>query len=209
MEIRRMVLGSLANNTYILIGGDEQSTVIVDPSAEAERILEYLSGQGLLLKAILITHGHFDHIGAVSDLVRHTAASVYSHKEELKMMKDPIHNLSMYFTSTHIIAEGFEEVRDKDHLDFGADLQFMAIVVSGHSPKSICYYNKEHGVLFTGDTLFAGSIGRTDYYDGNSRDLITNIKERLLFLPASTKVYPGHGDTTTIGNEKQYNPYLS
>ncbi len=208
MKIKRMVLGGLANNTYIVIGEDGHSTVLIDPAYEPERIIEYLSGQGLELKAMLVTHGHFDHIGAVKKIVEHINVPVITHEEEAKLMSDPIKNLSTYFTARGVTAEATQMIRGKDVLDFGSDLQFKSIIVPGHSPKGVCYYNSDSKVVFTGDTLFSGSMGRTDYYNGDSHDLVKYIKERLLFLPGDTVVYPGHGETTTIANEKKYNPYL-
>ncbi len=208
MIIKTMVLGSLGNNTYIVISDDETSAIVVDPSCEPERIMEYLSGRGLKLKAILVTHGHFDHVGAIPKIVEHMKVPVYTHEVEAKIMMDSIKNLSTYFVSKAICAEATNYVVDKEVLDFGDGLSFKVLIVPGHSPKGCCYYNVEDGTVFTGDTLFAGSIGRTDYYNGDSNDLIKHIKERLMFLPASTKVYPGHGQSTTINNEKTYNPFL-
>ena len=208
MQVKKMVLGGLENNTYFVVGQDGVTTVLVDPAYEAERIIEFLSGQGLRLEAILITHGHFDHIGAVSKIIEHISVPVYAHQEEAKLMEDPIKNLSTYFTSRGVRASASDFVSDKDQLDFGDDLQFKVMVIPGHSPKGVCYYNADAACVFTGDTLYAGSIGRTDYYNGDSHDLIHYIKERLLFLPGGTIIYPGHGQISTIGNEKSYNPYL-
>lgn len=208
MQIIKMVLGGLGNNTYIVIGDDQKTTLLIDPAYEPERIIEFLSGQGLELKAILVTHGHFDHIGAVDKIVEHNSVPVYAHEEEAKLMVDPIKNLSTYFTSREVKATATDFLTDKETIDFGHGLTFRTIVVSGHSPKGICFYNADEKCLFSGDTLFSGSLGRTDYYNGDSDELAKNIKERLMFLPASTKVYPGHGPCTTIGNEKSYNPFL-
>ena len=208
MQIKKMVLGGLGNNTFVVIGDDQKTTLLIDPAYEPERIMEFLTGQGLELKAILVTHGHFDHIGAIDKIVEHNPVPVYAHEVEAKLMNDPIKNLSTYFTSREVMATATDFLADKDHLDFGQGLVFKTIVVPGHSPKSICFYNVEENCIFTGDTLFSGSLGRTDYYNGDAQDLVQNIKERLMFLPASTKVYPGHGPSTTIGNEKSYNPFL-
>lgn len=209
MIIKKMVLGNLKNNTYIAISDNEKNAVIIDPSYEPERIIEYISGLGLTLKAMLITHGHFDHIAAAPMIKKHMDVPVITHEEEAKIMSDPIKNLSTYFIAKQIVAEADTYVKDNEVLDFGDGLTFKAIVVPGHSAKSVCYYNQEDGVVFTGDTLMAGSVGRTDYYHGSSEDLCKAISARLIFLPKETKVYPGHGFETTIGHEKQYNPFLS
>ena len=208
MKIKRMVLGGLANNTYIIIGEEGKKAVVIDPAAEPERILEYLSGQGLALEGILITHGHYDHIGAVEGIKRHLDVPVYTHEEEARMMEDPIRNLSTYFTSMGIKAQADKLVVEGEILSFGDDLSFKTIIVPGHSPKSVCFLAEDQNVVFTGDTLFSGSIGRTDYYNGDQGDLIRYISQKLMFLPGDTKVYPGHGEMTTIANEKAYNPYL-
>ena len=157
----------------------------------------------------MVTHGHYDHIGAVEKVVNHMGVPVITHEDAAKMMADPIRNLSTYFTSRNIKAAADRFVRDGETLDLGAGLVFKVMIVPGHSPKSVCFYNEVLEAVFTGDTLFAGSIGRTDYYDGNRMDLVKNIQEKLMFLPGNTKVYPGHGKNTTIANEKADNPYLN
>lgn len=208
MNVKRMVLGGLANNTYLLVGEDQTSCVIVDPAGEAKRIVDYLEGKELDLKAVLVTHGHYDHIAGLPELLKSKDVPVYAHKDEQRIMKDPIKNLSTYFMSASVSAQATDLIGDMDLLDFGSDLQLKSICVPGHSPKSLCYYHEGSDVLFSGDTLFAGSIGRVDLYDGPESDLIDNIKAKLLVLPDTTKVMPGHGETSTIGKEKDYNPYL-
>lgn len=124
-------------------------------------------------------------------------------------MKDPIRNLSTYFISKEITAEADTFVKDEEVIDFGDGLVFKTIIVPGHSTNSVCYYSGDAGIVFTGDTLMAGSVGRTDYYHGSSDDLQKAICARLMFLPKETKVYPGHGLETTIGHERTFNPYIS
>ncbi|VDN48932.1 conserved protein of unknown function [Petrocella atlantisensis] len=208
MRIEKMVLGNMNNNTYIIIGRDEKTALIVDPSYKPERIIEYISGLGLELKAMLITHGHFDHIGAVDKIKAHYNVPVITHEEEARIMSDSIKNLSTYFLAREVTATADTYIEDGDILDYGDDLVFKVITVPGHSVKGVCYYCQEENVVFTGDTLLAGSIGRTDYYNGNQSDLVEAINNRLMFLPDETKVFPGHGSDTTIRNEKKNNPFL-
>lgn len=208
MKVMTMTLGNMGNNTYIVIDEKNLNCVVIDPSYEPERIIEYISANGYHLKALLITHGHFDHIGAVDMIHDHMKVPVYAHKKEAAIMTDALKNLSTYFLSKEIIATATDYIQDGDLLDFTGELVFEAIGVPGHSPMSICFHHKLTHQLFSGDTLFAGSIGRTDYYEGGSHELVHNIKERLLILHPETKVHPGHGPKTTIATEKQANPYL-
>lgn len=208
MKIKKMVLGNMGNNTYIIIAEDDQSVILVDPSYEPERIIEYISGSGYILKAIFVTHGHFDHIGAIPKIQEHLPVPVITHKDEALLMKDPIKNLSTYFISKEIIAEADLFVDEGDTINYGSDLVFEVLIIPGHSPAGVCYYNPSAGIVFTGDTLFSGSIGRTDYYTGHLGDLVMNIKNKLFFLPNDTLIYPGHGEQSTIEREKLFNPYL-
>lgn len=207
MEIVKVALGDLQANCYIIIN-ELSECVIVDPGAESSKVIELLELRGLTLKAILITHGHFDHIGGVNGLVKHFKVPVYAHEGESVMMSDPKLNLSGVFSQDLISCKADKLIRDDDHINLGVDLEFTAIEVPGHTGHSICFLN-EQGHVFTGDTLFNGAVGRTDLYDGAPRDLIVNIREKLFVLDNEVKVYPGHGMQSTIIHEQSTNPFFS
>jgi glyoxylase-like metal-dependent hydrolase (beta-lactamase superfamily II) len=208
MNVKTMALGDLQTNTYIITDESTKSTVIIDPAGDAVSILEYIKEMELNLKAILITHGHFDHFTGVSRLKNLYDVPVVAHKKEAERMEDANSNLSMHFYAKAITAHGDTYIEDGDTINYGGELVFKCIRVPGHTEDSICFYNDKDGILFSGDTLMARSIGRTDFYKGLNTDIITNIKEKLLVLPIDTVVYCGHGFSTTIGSEKDNNPYV-
>lgn len=207
LKIEILVIGSIQTNTYIVYDENSKNAIIIDPASEAKGIINHIDSLGLNLKAIFITHGHYDHIGAVSELKAHYDIKVYTHEKEAEMMKDASRNLSLNFSGSPVEVLVDEYVNDGDVLEID-ELKFTCIEVPGHSPTSICYYNNENNILFSGDTLFAGAIGRTDLFDGPGDTLLNKIKSKLLILPDETKVYPGHGNASTISYEKNNNPYL-
>ncbi|MCT4687596.1 MBL fold metallo-hydrolase [Vallitalea sp.] len=207
MKVKTMMLGILQTNVYIVYDEESKEAVVIDPAGEEDRIIRFIEETNLRLMGILVTHGHFDHIGVVDAIRNNYGVPVFTSREEGKLMADPNQNLSLNLMRKVVVVENDEVVGDKDILEFG-ELVFECIVVPGHSPESVCYYNRENDILFCGDTLFAGSIGRTDFYDGPQNTLINNIKDRLMSLPEETKVYPGHGFQTTIGYEKKTNIYM-
>ncbi|QUH31200.1 MBL fold metallo-hydrolase [Vallitalea guaymasensis] len=207
MKVKTMMLGILQTNVYIVYDEESKDAVVIDPAGDEDRIIRFIEENNLRLMGILITHGHFDHIGVVDAIRDNYGVPVFTSRQEGELMADPNKNLSLNLMRTVVAVENDEVVGDKDILEFG-ELEFDCIVVPGHSPESVCYYNKDNDVLFCGDTLFAGSIGRTDFYDGPQNTLINSIKDRLMILPEETKVYPGHGFQTTIGYEKKTNIYM-
>ncbi len=208
MKVKTMELGLFQTNTYIAYDEDSLACVIIDPAYEAERIAEYIMGMGLVTKAILVTHGHFDHIGACESLKAGLGVKVYTGRLEGPVMEDSAKNLSSMFVSRKVTAKADQLVDHNQVLDFGDGLSFKCIEVSGHSPGSICYYNEEAGILFSGDTLMEGTIGRTDFYEGSMESLVDHIRYRLMLLPQETEVYGGHGNATTIGKEMKNNPFV-
>lgn len=208
MLVETIVTGLLQTNTYLIVNESGEDAVLIDPAADFDDLIAEIEEKSINLKAILITHGHFDHIGIVDEIKHHFNVPVYAHRAEAEMMMNGSENLSKHFFGEDIIAHVDYFIDDGEHLDFGNGLSFDCITVSGHTNNSICYYNKEYNFIVTGDTLMAGSIGRTDFNCVSPSVLIHNIKERLLVLPENTVVYSGHGHKTTIKAEKSSNPYF-
>jgi glyoxylase-like metal-dependent hydrolase (beta-lactamase superfamily II) len=209
MEIKKMMVGELQTNMYIVVDEKTKNCVIIDPSSEASRAIDYITKEKLNLKGMLVTHGHFDHIEAISGLNEFCKVPVFAHEQEAIIMENADKNLSHYFYHQGVIRQADTYLKDQEVLDLGGELVFTCLEVPGHSPHSLCYYHEESQSVFTGDTLMAGCIGRMDLFDGPEGVLIQKIKEKLLTLPEKTRVYPGHGDNTTIKNESKYNPYLA
>ena len=192
MKITVLPLGMLQTNCYILTEGDR--CLVIDPGDEPEKVLAFLEKQALTLEAILLTHGHFDHVGAVKTLAAETDCRVFLCEQDLTlpgaMTAGPLYHTNFYTEGDQLTIAG---------------MTFEVLHTPGHTPGSVCLRFGEH--LFSGDTLFAGSCGRTDFLGSSPADMVRSLS-RLSQLEESLMVYPGHGETTTIGEEKRYNPYL-
>lgn len=191
-------------NCYVVYD-DTHEGVVIDPGGMADEILSYIRETGLSIKAVLNTHGHCDHIGADDAIRDATKAPLYIHKEDAPMLGDVKLNLSAFMgfralarPAEHLLSEG-------DEISFGQS-KLEVLHTPGHSKGGVCFVGD--GVAFTGDTLFAGSIGRSDFPGGSEVELIGNIKKRLLVLPDETKVYSGHGPSSEIAWERAHNPFL-
>lgn len=207
MEIKRLVLGLVRTNCYIVYTEDTKKAVIIDPAADSRRITDELSALGLIPEAILLTHGHFDHMLAADSLRNGYQIPVCVHKADAELLKHPDLNCSEQFLHMSYAISADEELEHDQCLRFlnGA---LTVISTPGHTEGSCCYYAKNENILFSGDTLFQGSVGRTDLPTGRAAQLTNSIRENLFVLPEDTLVLSGHGDQTTIGEEKQYNPYV-
>ncbi len=207
MKIETLVLGDVRTNCYLLINEETLETIVVDPADRADVIARKAVDEGLNLKAVFLTHGHGDHILAVSDLKRDFGLKVYASEAEKELLSDPEQNLSRALFGMAVTVK--PDVLLKDGQEFEeAGMKFRMLLTPGHTPGGCCYYQPEEKVLFSGDTLFSGSIGRTDFPGGNLSTLVRSVKEKLLVLPEDVKVYPGHEEMTSIGQEKKYNPYM-
>ena len=201
---RKTVYGFMDVNCYILVNHDTNECIVFDPGAEADTLTEIFSTPTFNLKAIFLTHGHDDHIGAVSKLKERFDVPIYASKEENdKVLGDPAVNLSaMFGNPTTLHAD--EVLEDGQELEIiGAKIK--CILTPGHTACGMCFYIEEMQSIIVGDTLFCGSVGRTDFPTGSAGQLVRSIREKLYTLPDDTKVFPGHMDMTTIGWEKKNN----
>ncbi len=204
-RIKTFPAGQMGTNCYILYREDQKKAVIVDPGADGSNILNRCRELSVTAEAILLTHGHFDHIMAVNDITgEFPGAKIYAGEVEKEMLFNPAVNLSSSFGGDYSV-HADELVKDGDILRL-AGISFQVLSTPGHTSGSVCYLVLEEGVLLSGDTLFKESLGRTDLPTGNQSQIIKSITERLFTLPEDTLVYPGHGDPTTIGYEKTNNP---
>lgn len=206
MKIKRFLTGIISTNCYIAENENTKQAVIIDPAACPKKILDYIDEEGLTIEAILLTHGHFDHIMGIDGFLEHFNVPVYVHEADEPVMKDPRLNQSASYTSGYTFL-GAQYLRDKQTLEL-AGYQFEVIHTPGHTWGGCCYYVKSEKVLFSGDTLFRCSVGRSDFETSSTSDLMYSVREKLLKLPQDTHVYPGHMGETTIGYEKVHNPFI-
>ena len=205
MIIKKLEVGPIMANCFILGCESTKKAVVIDPGDDADRILMELSKSELDVKYLINTHGHFDHVGANKRMKEVTGATLAIHPEDEPMLKELSRSASMFGLSADNSPPADMLLNDGDKIRFG-EITLTVIHTPGHSKGGICLYTKGH--LFSGDTLFAGSIGRTDLSGGDYDTLISSIKEKLLAFDTDTIVYTGHGPETTIGNEKRMNPFL-
>lgn len=208
MQWKRIPLGPLQTNAYLLFS-ENKDCIIIDPGSEGGRLNNIIKNQSLKPLAILLTHAHFDHIGAVDDVRDKWDIPVYIHQREDKWLGDAMLNGSgLFLTSEPITARPADNIiKAEQDLTIGS-FSFKVFETPGHSPGSVSYYVHSMGVVFSGDALFYGSIGRTDLRGGDHNQLIKSIREKLLILPKNTIVLSGHGQETLIEREIEHNPFL-
>ncbi len=216
IKIGRMVMGVCQTNCYFLYREGKKECIVVDPADQGVSIYSALQKNGFRVAAILLTHGHFDHIwglDALRDAVNAAAESeglepvkAYAHEAEKELLKDARKNVSEQ-AGRPCVTYADKYVKDDEEITAGG-MTCRVIGTPGHTAGGCCYYFEEAGFLLAGDTLFAESVGRTDFPTGSMGTLVRSVRERLFVLPDDTKVYPGHGESTTIGHEKEYNPFL-
>ncbi|MCL1822772.1 MAG: MBL fold metallo-hydrolase [Oscillospiraceae bacterium] len=205
MKIIINVLGPVQTNSYFIINEDINETFIIDPEEDAHYIIKKCKELQVKPVAILLTHGHFDHVGAVGDLKELLKLPVYAGAEEEKLLADPALNGSAKLGRTPLTVKTDKWLKDGEITEL-AGFFVKTIATPGHTSGSVCYYIENENVLFCGDTLFNESFGRTDFPTGSQEKLADSIINKLFTLPDETVVYPGHGGSTTIRHEKENNP---
>ena len=205
MIVRALVVGSIMENTYIVWSENTKECAVIAPGGEAERVLEEVEQMGLTVKVILNTHGHGDHTGAVAAIKEATGAMYGIHEGDVGLLRQGNQWMSAMVPGIKEPPEPDWHVKKDDVIEVG-EVNLRVIETPGHTPGGVCYL--ADGAVFTGDTLFQGSIGRFDMPGGDGRLLLQGIMLRLMVLPADTKVYPGHGPDSTIAREKLTNPFL-
>ena len=205
MIIKNIVVGPLEVNCYILGCEDTKEAAIIDPGDNADEIISNIEKEGLNPKFIINTHAHFDHIGGVKAIQDHFKIDFILHEGDLFLVENASEQATAFGLKPISKPVVNKNATNGEKVNLG-NKSITVIHTPGHSPGGVCYYSGNN--VFVGDTLFAGSIGRTDLPGGSYDTLINSIKENLFPLGDSTIVYPGHGPSTTIGNEKEHNPFL-
>ena len=232
LKVNHYVVGMVQTNCYVAYNDETKECVVIDPGASGKQLTERIRQEGLSPVAVLLTHGHFDHAGAARELAEEFDIKIYAHEAEAETLRDPKKNVSwMAGGSESYDADVF--VKDGEVLKL-AGFDIEVIHTPGHTEGGCCYYIAEEAVIFTGDTLFAQSVGRTDFPGGSMSQIVRSIREKLLVLTecgeaqgqetgcakcqqekgdgddfgSDITVYPGHNDITTIETERKYNPYL-
>lgn len=207
MKIDRFVIGPVGTNCYIVRNEDTDECFVTDPAACPLELVGHIRREGVNVKAVLLTHGHFDHIMGLDDFLKEFPVPVYAFSEEKPLLESAELNSSLGMFGSPYTFSGAEYVSDGQILHI-AGFEIRVIHTPGHTAGGCCYYIPAENVLISGDTLFRASVGRTDLPTGSMGDLVRSVREKLFVLPEETKVYPGHMEETTIGYEKKYNPFV-
>ena len=207
MKIEKFVLGPVGTNCYIVSNEETKECFVIDMAACPPELISHIKNAGLTVKAVLLTHGHFDHIMGLDGFLREFPVPVYACEAEKELLENAQLNASASMLGQPYTFSNAQYLSSRQNLKI-AGIVIQVIATPGHTAGGCCYHMPEENVLFSGDTLFHSSVGRTDLPTGSMGQLVNSVREKLLVLPEETKVYPGHMEETTIGYEKNYNPFL-
>ena len=206
LKIGKIVMGSVQTNCYFLYQENEKKIIVVDPADKGDYLYNAFKEAGFEVAAILLTHAHFDHIWGCNKLRELSGAQVFAWEEEKEVCESAKLNVSEDVGRPYTVTVDWY-LRDGEKVTIEG-MEFTVIGTPGHTQGSCCYYFEEANMLISGDTLFEESVGRTDLPTGSMSTLVRSVKDKLFELPDDVVVYPGHGDSTTIGHEKKYNPFI-
>lgn len=206
--IEKYPLGMVRTNCYMIYNDDTKQAVIVDPADNGAYIKSKLEEKGLTIQAVLLTHGHFDHIMAAEYLRKTYQVPIMAHEREKEILENANHNLSGAMGGDSFSLKADDFLKDGDCLEL-IGTKITVLYTPGHTIGGVCYFFEKENFLISGDTLFQGSVGRTDFPTGSMSTLIHSIKEKLSILGDDVVVYPGHEEETSIGRERKFNPYIS
>ncbi len=212
---KKMVLGPVQTNCYLFFNNDLKEAIVFDPGDRGDRVFASVKEEGAVLKAVLLTHGHFDHITGVPALMRMVKdegwdTELCASEDEKDILSDAILNCSgslMGYEDGGISLKADRWLKDNENLSY-AGFNIQCIKTPGHTEGSMSFFLPDNRMLICGDTVFEGSVGRTDLPTGSDKDLMRSIRERIAVLPEFTYILPGHGEETTIRDEKVYNPWF-
>jgi hydroxyacylglutathione hydrolase len=207
MIVERVIVGPFQENCYVIGDEDSGTGALIDPGDEAPRIALTVERIGLSISQIIVTHAHIDHVGAIAPLTDEFLCPVLMHGEAEAMLQTAPQQAMMMGMRFGKVPKVDRRIADDKVLEVG-NLRLRSLYTPGHAPGHLAFYAEEQEVVFSGDALFAGSVGRTDLPGGSMEVLMTSISERLLTLPDATRVLSGHGPETTIGRERMTNPFL-
>lgn len=205
LKIGKVVMGSVQTNCYFIYQEGEKKIIVVDPADKGDYLYKAFTEAGFEVAAILLTHAHFDHIWGCNKLRELSGVQVFACEEEKELCESAKLNVSEDVGRPYTVSVDWY-LRDGEEVTIEG-MKFKMIHTPGHTQGSCCYYFEEDNILVSGDTLFEGSVGRSDLPTGNGATLTRSLKERLMILPEETLVFPGHGNGTTIADEKKYNPF--
>ncbi len=207
MKVELFATGILGTNTYVVMNEETKEAVVIDPARLSKKLREYIDGEQLQIKAILLTHAHFDHIMGIDEVIEaYGQMPVYVEENDLELLHHAELNESTTYTKGYSY-DGGDVIHGGDTLSLIGE-EFQVIHTPGHTAGGVCYYVENAGMVFSGDTLFRASIGRSDFKTSSTSALISSVKDKLFLLPDETIVFPGHMSATKIGFEKKANPFV-